>query len=61
MTKLPIGVMPRKLWLEFRIDELCRASEGRWDSIEIDEWLSELADLLKDYRRLYYEDQCKDR
>lgn len=51
MNKPSLGVMPQKIWIEMRINDLLRAiSERRTQTINeppIIEWSEELVELLK--------------
>jgi len=54
----PLGIIPRRLFLEGRITGLTDAisrnlSEGRWAADYLHVWSEELAFRLKEYRRLY--------
>lgn len=62
VQKPPLGAMPRQIHMEKRISELTRAiseyiEEGRWEFPSVDDWLLELMELLRTYRRLYHENQ----
>lgn len=52
-AKIPLGVMPRKIWLEKRIEDLARAiheyaQTSDWDRLL--GWTIELEDLLNQHK-----------
>lgn len=58
--KPPLGVMPRQIWLEKRMQELSRAIYERMLAGIIDEnvneWSADLSNLMSDYRDEYGQD-----
>lgn len=73
VKKPPLGVMPRKIWLERRIDELQRAlvarfdymkkeSDFRPDSVDtVSEWMHELQTRIGELMGVStYESEAKD-
>ena len=54
--KPPLGVMPKKLWLEGRVKDLCdaigrAADHGTLDRPHVVDWLNELRDRIAEVRQ----------